>query len=385
MEYLVMECGLSYAVVLDQEGRFIKVPNLGYEVGQTLDQVILPSTNIYTQFFSSQFLHFATAIACVFILFTSGFYLWQSPVGIVRMQINPDVQMSVNRFHRVVHLDSLNDDGTLLIDGYRSYGKKLVLVSDELADLAMNMGYLKDGGQITLTIASAKEKWKTRTEEALIAELDSHFHQQVQIVTILTSDLEKIVPAFSSDGTNPAPDPTSPTPATAPIKESTSPGNPSVSPDGSETPGAGNGNQNLLSSYQKDDDDDHEGDDKDDPDDENDDDRDDDRDDDDKDTPSSPGAGSMDHDDDKDDNEKKHDDNDDTDDDDKDGSSLSKPDSDSDSGNDGLSEEDDEDTNHADEKSSDHDKDDNESDNDDKDDDDKDDDDKEDDDREDND
>ena len=40
MEYLVMECGLSYAVVLDQEGRFIKVPNLGYEVGQTLDQDI---------------------------------------------------------------------------------------------------------------------------------------------------------------------------------------------------------------------------------------------------------------------------------------------------------------------------------------------------------
>ena len=383
MEYLVMECGLSYAVVLDQEGRFIKVPNLGYEVGQTLDQVILPSTNIYTQFFSSQFLHFAAAVACVFILFTSGFYLWQSPVGIVRMQINPDVQMSVNRFHRVVHLDSLNDDGTLLIDGYRSYGKKLVLVSDELADLAMNMGYLKDGGQITLTIASAKEKWKTRTEEALIAELDSHFHQQVQIVTILTSDLEKIVPAFSSDGTNPAPDPTSPTPGNAPIKESTSPGNPSVSPDGSETPGAGNGNQNLLSSYQKDDDDDHEGDDKDDPDDENDDDRDDDRDDDDKDTPSSPRAGSIDNDkDDKDNIEKEHDD---TDDDDKDGSSLSKPDSDSASENDGSSEEDDEDTNHADEKSSDHDKDDNESDNDDKDDDDMNDDDKDDDDREDND
>lgn len=382
MEYLVMECGLSYAVVLDQEGRFIKVPNLGYEVGQTLDQVILPSTNIYTQIFSSQFLHFVAAVACVFILFTSGFYLWQSPVGIVRMQINPDVQMSVNRFHRVVHLDSLNDDGTLLINGYRSYGKKLVLVSDELADLAVNMGYLKDGGQITLTIASAKEKWKTRTEEALIAELDSHFHQQVQIVTILTSDFEKIVPAFSSDGTNPAPDPTSPTPGNAPIKEPTLPGNPSITPDGSEIPGPGKDNQNLLSSYYKDDEDDSDEDDNDDPDDENDDDRDDDRDDNDKDAPSSRGAGSMDHDDDndddKDDNEKKHDDNVDNDDDDKDGSSLSKPDSDSASENDGSSEEDDEDTNHADEKSSDHDKDDNESDDDDMNDDDKDDDDRED-------
>lgn len=41
MEYLVMECGLSYAVVLDSEGRFLKVPNLGYEVGQTLNSVVL--------------------------------------------------------------------------------------------------------------------------------------------------------------------------------------------------------------------------------------------------------------------------------------------------------------------------------------------------------
>lgn len=41
MEYLVMECGLSYAVVMDAEGRFLKVPNLGYTVGQRLDEVLL--------------------------------------------------------------------------------------------------------------------------------------------------------------------------------------------------------------------------------------------------------------------------------------------------------------------------------------------------------
>ena len=30
MKYLVVECGLSYAVVLDEEGRFLKVANLHY-------------------------------------------------------------------------------------------------------------------------------------------------------------------------------------------------------------------------------------------------------------------------------------------------------------------------------------------------------------------
>ena len=36
-----MEVRLSYAVVLDDEGRFAKVPNLGYSVGDTLEDVCL--------------------------------------------------------------------------------------------------------------------------------------------------------------------------------------------------------------------------------------------------------------------------------------------------------------------------------------------------------
>ena len=41
MSYLVMECRPVYAVVLDEQGRFVRVPNLGYEVGQRLDDVVM--------------------------------------------------------------------------------------------------------------------------------------------------------------------------------------------------------------------------------------------------------------------------------------------------------------------------------------------------------
>lgn len=34
MNYLVMECHPGYAVVLDETGRFLKVANMRYEVGQ---------------------------------------------------------------------------------------------------------------------------------------------------------------------------------------------------------------------------------------------------------------------------------------------------------------------------------------------------------------
>lgn len=40
MKYIVMECHPGYAVVLDEEGRFLKVANLQYETGQTVTDVV---------------------------------------------------------------------------------------------------------------------------------------------------------------------------------------------------------------------------------------------------------------------------------------------------------------------------------------------------------
>ena len=181
MEYLVMECGLSYAVVLDQDGRILKVPNLGYTVGQSLkDVVLLPERPVRQQVLHKRIARWSALAACLCLLLL-GSWVWQSPIGTVRMQINPDVQMSVNRFDRVVALEGLNEDGTSLIDGYRAYGKGMKTVSDELADRAMELGYLSDGGQITLTVDSEKGDWKTAAEELLLLELEVHFEQRVTV------------------------------------------------------------------------------------------------------------------------------------------------------------------------------------------------------------
>ena len=115
---------------------------------------------------------------------------WQSPVGTVRMQINPDVKLSVNRFDRVVGLEGLNEDGEDLINGYRAYGKGMKTVSDELADRAVELGYLSDGGQITLTVESDRASWKTATEELLLLELDVHFEHRIIVVAVSADEPE---------------------------------------------------------------------------------------------------------------------------------------------------------------------------------------------------
>ena len=180
MEYLVMECALSYAVVMDQDGRILKVPNLGYTVGQSLKDVVLLPERPAKVALHKRLARWGTMAACLCLLLL-GTWAWQSPIGTVRMQINPDVQMSVNRFDRVVALEGLNEDGASLIDGYHAYGKGMKAVSDELADRAMEQGYLADGGKITLTVSSEKDGWKTAAEEMLLLELEVHFENCVTV------------------------------------------------------------------------------------------------------------------------------------------------------------------------------------------------------------
>ena len=45
MSYLVMECHPGYAVLLDEDGCFLKAANLRYEIGQTVyDPVLMKET-----------------------------------------------------------------------------------------------------------------------------------------------------------------------------------------------------------------------------------------------------------------------------------------------------------------------------------------------------
>ncbi len=47
MKYIVMECHLSYAVLLDEEGHFLKAANRGYQVGQTVYDPVLVGSYRY--------------------------------------------------------------------------------------------------------------------------------------------------------------------------------------------------------------------------------------------------------------------------------------------------------------------------------------------------
>ena len=184
MKYLVMECHPGYAVVLDEEGCFFKVANLGYEVGETVDSVIKAYADEDEHIKTRRKRPLAAllaSVACFCLVFLGAWQYVFTSFGTVRMQINPDVLISVNRLDYVVGLEGLNEDGEKLVDGLSTFGKKVDTLSDELADRAMAMGYLDETGKITLTVDSANEKWKKATEEKLILELNIYLQEKISV------------------------------------------------------------------------------------------------------------------------------------------------------------------------------------------------------------
>ena len=187
MEYLVMECHDSYAVVLDSRGRFLKVANLHYTVGQELMSVVPmeePRGNVI------RWRPLVSMAACLCIVCVG---LWQMvlmTMGTVLIQINPQVRLSVNRMERVITAEAVNADGAKLLFDYHPFGKTVEQVTEELTDRAAQLGYLPDGGEVHLTVDSQDAQWKTETENRLKAVI-VHDARNITII-IEHGDLEDL-------------------------------------------------------------------------------------------------------------------------------------------------------------------------------------------------
>ena len=112
MNYLVMEVHPAYAVVLDEEGRFLKAANLHYQVGDTVRDIVelrLPREKRPALW--KPLSGVAGLAACLCIVFFGYYQPNFVPYGALRIQINPDVELTLSRTDRVLELEGLNADG----------------------------------------------------------------------------------------------------------------------------------------------------------------------------------------------------------------------------------------------------------------------------------
>lgn len=180
MKYMIMECRPGYAVALDEDGNFLKVANRQYEVGQTVSDVT-PVTRK-----SKKWLYpLAAMAACLALLLTLFLPGAQQPYASVYVKINPEVRIDVDKNDQVIGLSGVNQDGTDLIAGYDYHKKNLDLVTDELVDKAIDMGYLTAQGQITISLESTDQAWIDSHTQSISSHLQTHMEEKFTVEILI--------------------------------------------------------------------------------------------------------------------------------------------------------------------------------------------------------
>ena len=222
MTYLVMECHPAYAIVLDQAGRIIKVANMGYEVGQKVDDVIEQQHRpaLFRMRLASMV---AAACLCLAVLGGGGYGACFIPYGTVHLKINPDVLMSVSYMDRVVGLEGLNEDGNRLIGQVSYKGKHAEDVTRLLVERAVDMGYLAEGGTVMVKADGGSIRWKQNREDDIGTGLRRQFEGRMQVEIKVGDDAGDMKDADGDDRTA-APD----TPVVRPASRPASSHHPSM-------------------------------------------------------------------------------------------------------------------------------------------------------------
>lgn len=102
--------------------------------------------------------YYLAAAAVVILTLAVGIYeMWFVPVTIVSIDVNPSMEIQVNRLDRIVSANAYNDDGTKILNSLSIDGKKYEdAINTVLQDEKFSQ-YLNADSLLTFTVASKDE------------------------------------------------------------------------------------------------------------------------------------------------------------------------------------------------------------------------------------
>lgn len=115
MNAYILEINGRHAAALTEDGRFVRVKNNSYCVGQSIR---LDGRNAQAKQRTRR-----TALASMaagFLLLLGGFTSYAAPVGVVSLDVNPSIEYTINCFDRVLFIDGVNEDGSRIISAMNS-------------------------------------------------------------------------------------------------------------------------------------------------------------------------------------------------------------------------------------------------------------------------
>jgi len=221
MKYLVLETHIKHAIVLDEEGRFLKVVNNAYTVGQKVDRVTM--YHDFTRSHRSRkvwFQRLSIAAACLIIALFSYFQIFERPIAAMHLSVNPSFRIEWNRLQKVTDVEPENAGAMIILENYSWKRKDPSTVVRELIGLCNLRGYFKGNNTVTIKM----EDGDKNATQKVWDELESKLPLQLSYIENLTI---KMVKAGELDTLSPAPSESSSSSGSPSSSDSSSPLSPS--------------------------------------------------------------------------------------------------------------------------------------------------------------
>ncbi len=95
--------------------------------------------------------------ACVLFIFLSGMgvVVWRQPVSYISVDVNPSIELELNRFDRVVSWNVYNKEGAEILKDLSVQGKSYTEAIEMILQSAEMQKYLKKNGLLEFAVASA--------------------------------------------------------------------------------------------------------------------------------------------------------------------------------------------------------------------------------------
>ena len=173
MKYLVMECHNAYAVLMDEDSRFVNAANMHYEVGQVVTDPILMESDKPTPVMSKKFIiRTIAAAACIAIVSLAGMHFFikapEEPHTVIFVSAAADIKMELDGKGSVISITSDTEKGKEIIKKFKETHK----VNEDRVDLASDIlefqienGYISSGDTVEVLLPSDNSNNKTYKEE----------------------------------------------------------------------------------------------------------------------------------------------------------------------------------------------------------------------------
>ncbi|SHM67706.1 Anti-sigma factor N-terminus [Caldanaerovirga acetigignens] len=173
MKAVIVDIQRDYIIVVNKKGEFIKVQNK-YKDRQIGDEIEIREIDTRKLFKKIASIAAALVIVSVLAGYAMAFY---RPVTYVTMDVNPSIEISLNRFDRTVDVIGLNEDGKRLVGNVKSYrALPAEKVMETLLERAREQKFLNPESVVMITISNLKDEKKLalgkKLEQTAMKELE---------------------------------------------------------------------------------------------------------------------------------------------------------------------------------------------------------------------